>query len=181
MARPMPLQQNEQESEMRRLALIGLALVLASPVFAQDAAKSAALDRFMKAMNADAGYTVIGQGALQSFAPLALMNQGKEQAVGKIIETELVPALRSNRLIYTKALRAAYNKRFTTPELVAISNFIESPAGQKLRKTEADVQTEAASSLAPLQKTIQNAIAPRILAKMKAQGLKVPPPPPAGK
>jgi hypothetical protein len=154
---------------------------LTAPALAQDAAKSAALDRFMKAMNADAGYTIIGQGALQSFAPLAIMNQGKEQAVGKIIETELVPALRSNRAVYTRALRAAYNKRFTTAELNSISAFVESPAGQKLRKSEQDVQSEAAKSLEPLQKNIQTAIAPRILAKMKAQGLKVPPPPPAGK
>jgi hypothetical protein len=177
----MPLLLNEQEILMRLIPLICAALFLSSPTLAQDAAKSAALDRFMKVMNADAGYTIIGQGALQSFAPLALMNQGKEQAVGKIIETELVPALRSNRTVYTKALRAAYNKRFTTTELEAISNFIESPAGQKLRKSEQEVQAEAANSLGPLQKNIQTTIAPRILAKMKAQGLKVPPPPPAGK
>ncbi len=162
---------------MRRLLSLAALMILALPSFAQDAARTAALDRFMRAMNADAGYTVIGQGALQSFAPLALMNQGKEQVVGKIIETELVPELRANRSVYNTALRAAYNKRFTTSELTAISNFIESPAGQKLRKSEAEVQAEAANSLAPLQKKIQNSIAPRILAKMKAQGLKVPPPP----
>jgi hypothetical protein len=166
---------------MRFLTSFALFASLCAPALAQDAAKTTALDRFMKAMNTDTGYTIIGQGALQSFAPLALMNQGKEQAVGKIIETELVPELRNNRVIYTRALRAAYDKRFSTAELTAISNFVESPAGQKLRKSEQDVQTEAANSLLPLQKKIQTSIAPRIIAKMKAQGLKVPPPPPSGK
>jgi hypothetical protein len=166
---------------MRFLPLFSVLLTLSMPAAAQDAAKSAALDRFMKVMNAEAGYTIIGQGALQSFAPLALMNQGKEQVVGKIIETELVPELRSNRAVYNRALRAAYSKKFSTAELVAISNFIESPTGQKLRNSEQGVQAEAAGSLGPLQKKIQTTIAPRILAKMKAQGLKVPPPAVAGK
>jgi hypothetical protein len=166
---------------MRILSIAITSLLLAAPALAQDAAKSAALDRFMKVMNAEAGYTIIGQGALQSFAPLALMNQGKEQVIGKIIEAELVPELRTNRSVYNRAQRAAYNKRFTTAELTAISNFVESPVWQKMRKSEEEVQAEAAASLAPLQKKIQTVIAPRILAKMKAQGLKVPPPPPAGK
>jgi hypothetical protein len=166
---------------MRMLYLMISILFFVSPVFAQDAAKSAALDRFMKAMNAEAGYTILGQGALQSFAPLALMNPGKEQGVGKIIEAELVPELRANRVVYNRALRAAYAKRFSTAELTALSNFVESPPWQKLRKQEQDVQSEAAAALGPLQKKIQTSIGPRILAKMKAQGLKVPPPTPAGK
>jgi hypothetical protein len=169
------------ESKMRFLPIVSLLLAFSMPAMAQDAAKSAALDRFMKVMNAEAGYTMIGQGALQSFAPLAIMNQGKEQVVGKIIETELVPELRNNRAVYNRALRAAYSKRFNTSELSAIANFVESPAGQKLRKSEQEVQAEAAGSLGPLQKKIQTLIAPRILAKMKAQGLKVPSPAPAGK
>jgi hypothetical protein len=166
---------------MRFLSFVMACLVISAPAVSQDAAKSAALDRFMKVMNTEAGYTAIGQGALQSFAPLALMNQGKEQQIGKIIEAELVPELRNNRITYNDALRAAYSKRFSTAELTLISNFVESPAGQKLRKNEQDVQSEAINALAPLQKKIQTNIAPRIIAKMKAQGLKVPPALPAGK
>jgi hypothetical protein len=178
----MPLRLNERgRDDMRIVRLMISIWLFATPVFAQDAAKSAALDRFMKVMNTEAGYTILGQGALQSFAPLALMNPGKEQVVGKLIETELVPELRANRSIYNRALRAAYAKRFSTAELNAISNFVESPPWQKMRKSEQEVQGEAAASLGPLQKKIQTSIGPRILAKMKAQGLKVPPPAPAGK
>jgi hypothetical protein len=164
---------------MRLLFSLAVLTALATPALAQDAAKNAALDRFMKATNADAGYTVLGNGALQSFAPLAVMNQGKEQAVAAIIQAELVPELRTNRVVYNRALRAAYASRFSTAELNAVSAFVESEAGRKLRTTEQQVQAEAAKSLKPLQGKIQNSITPRILAKMKAQGLKVPPPAPA--
>jgi hypothetical protein len=152
--------------------LIASAYMIAAPALAQDAAKSAALDRFMKAVRADDGYSVLGYGAIQSFTPLAAINPGKEQAVGAIVKAELEPQLRKYRPIYSSALRAAYARRFTTAELNSLSVFLESPVWAKLQKAQVEAQDDANKSLVPLQKTIQSTVSPRILAKMKAQGLK---------
>ena len=163
-----------------RFVLLALTLAIALPAQAQDAAKEKALTRFMKAMNSDANYTLLGNGVLQSFVPLIAMNEAKQEQVKAIIQAEVVPELKANRPVYTKALRAAYSRRFTTAELNAAAAFIESPVGQKMRSTERDIQTDALQSLDPLQKKIQATIGPRVLAKMKAQGLVVPPPAPKG-
>ena len=162
---------------MRKLILTAAVLV-AMPAIAQDKAKDAALTRFMKAMNADANYTSIGNGVLQSFVPLIAINQQKQSEVEQIIQAEVVPELKANRAVYTRALRAAYAKRFTTAELNTAAAFIESPVGQKMRVSEREVQVDALKSLEPLQKKIQATIAPRVLSKMKAAGLKTEPPKP---
>jgi hypothetical protein len=162
---------------MRILIIIG-ALLIALPASAQDKAKDAALTRFMKAMSADASYTSIGNGVLQSFVPLIAINQQKQAEVEQIIQAEVVPELKANRTVYTRALRAAYAKRFTTAELNSAAAFIESPIGQKMRLSERDVQVDALKSLEPLQKKIQTTIAPRVLSRMKAAGLKTEPPKP---
>lgn len=160
---------------MRMIALLLAATLTTLPALAQDAAKEAALDRFMKAINVEGGYTALGGSVLQSFAPLVLMNQDKQKVVEDIIKSELVPELKNNRPIYTKALRAAYAKRFNTAELNSASMFIESPLGQKIRVSERDVQGEAFQALTPMQKKIQTVIAPQVLKKMKAAGLNIPP------
>jgi hypothetical protein len=162
-----------------RLAL--LSALITAPAFAQDAAKNAAVDRLYKALNAEQLYTVLGNQALQNFAPLIQNNMEKKDQVIKLIEGEIVPELKANRPTFTRALKAAYAKRFTTAELTAAANFLESTTGKKLSQAQLEVPREAAQSLNPLQAKIQSTVVPRILAKMKAAGMKVPPQGPAAK
>ncbi len=165
-----------------KLVYIALAAaVMSAPAMAQDAAKNAAVDRLYNALNAEQLYTVLGNQALQNFAPLIQNNNDKKDQVIKIIEGEVVPELKANRPTFTRALKAAYAKRFTTAELTAAANFLESATGKKLSQAQLEVPREAAQSLNPLQAKIQNTVVPRILAKMKAAGMKVPPTGPAGK
>jgi hypothetical protein len=159
-----------------------LAAALSTPVLAQDAVKEAAIDRLFVALNADQLYTGLGNQTLSNFAPLIQMNLAKRDQVIKIIEGEVVPELKASRPAFTKALKAAYAKRFTTEELNAATAFLTSTTGKKLSQAQLEVPREASSSLDPLQKRIGTVAVPKILAKMKAAGMKVPPPPPvAGK
>jgi uncharacterized protein len=167
---------------MKKLSIALLtAALIATPAFAQDAAKKAALDRFMKATGADQAYQNIGQQTINAFAPLAQMNPTRQQEIVKIIEAEVIPELRAARPVFEGALRAAYSKRFSTAELTQVAAFWESPAGRKLRASEGEVLKEALGSLGPLQTKIQSTVAPRVMAKMRAAGMQVPPTGPAPK
>jgi uncharacterized protein len=158
----------------KMMTLAALAMISTTAV-AQDAAKNAAVDRLFVALNADQLYTILGNQALQSFAPLVGMNGDKAPQVAKIIEGEVVPELKANRPVFTRAMKAAYAKRFTTAELVQAAAFLESPTGKKISTAQREVPQEAAASLKPMQQKIDGTVVPRIIAKMKAAGLKVPP------
>jgi uncharacterized protein len=167
---------------MRKIILtLSAVFIFTQPAFAQDAAKNAAVDRLFAALNADQLYTILGNQALQSFAPLVSMNGEKAPQVAKIIEGEVVPELKANRPVFTRAMKAAYAKRFTTAELTQAAAFLESPTGKKISIAQREVPQEAAASLKPMQQKIDANVVPRILAKMKAAGLKVPPAAPAAK
>jgi uncharacterized protein len=166
---------------MKRYLAAAILVLATQPVFAQDAAKNAAVERLFVALNADQLYTILGNQALQSFSPLVGMNGDKAPQVAKIIEGEVVPELKANRPVFARAMKAAYAKRFTTAELVQAATFLESPTGKKLSQAQRDVPQEAAASLKPMQQKIDATVVPRIIAKMKAAGLKVPPAGPAAK
>jgi Uncharacterized protein conserved in bacteria (DUF2059) len=160
---------------MRKSILCLSLLVLSTSVFAQKAAANTAVDRLFKALNAEKLYTQLGYQALQSFAPLVGLNGEKGQQVAKIIETEVVPELRANRPIFDRALKAAYTKRMSGAEMTQAAVFLESPAGKKLSDAQREAPEEAAASLNAMKQKMELAVVPRILAKMKAAGLKVPP------
>jgi hypothetical protein len=167
---------------MRNIVLASaLALSIVAPAHAQDAAKEAALTRFIEAVGANQSYNIIGQQALMAFAPLINMNRARQQDAIKIVEGEVVPVLNSNRATYTRALRAAYSKRFTTAELTQGAAFMESALGRKMTQANQEVIAEAAGSLKPLQTQITNQVAPRVISKMRAAGLTVPQEAPARK
>jgi hypothetical protein len=151
------------------------ALLISAPAHAQDAAKNAAVDRLFKALNADGLYTSLGQGALQSFGPFVAVNPTKQKEAAAIIEAEIVPELKANRPVFTRALKAEYAKRMTTAELTQAATFLESPAGKKLSLAQRDAPAIAADSLKSMQTKIDSAIVPRIVSRFKAAGLKTPP------
>ncbi len=156
-------------------ALATLLVAAAAPALAQDAAKAAAVDRLYAALNADQLYTGLGNQALNNFAPLIQNNEPRKEQVIKIIEGEMVPELKANRPAFTRALKAAYAKRFTAAEMTTAATFLESAVGKKLSTAQLEVPREAASSLGTLDTRIRTVVVPKILAKMKAAGLKVPP------
>jgi hypothetical protein len=151
------------------------ALLVSAPAIAQDAAKNAAVDRLFKALNADGLYTSLGQGALQSFGPFVAANPSKQKEAAAIIEAEVVPELKANRPVFTRALRAEYAKRMTTAELTQAAAFLESPAGKKLSLAQRDAPAIAADSLKAMQAKIDSSVVPRIVSRFKAAGLKTPP------
>ncbi len=155
--------------------MIFAAALLSAPVFAQDAAKMAVVDRLFKALNADNLYTSLGQQALQSFAPFVAMNGDKQKQAADIIEAEIVPELKANRPVFTRALKAEYAKRMTTAEITAAAAFLESPAGQKLSLAQREAPAVAAAALKPMQQKIDATVLPRIITRFKAAGLKMPP------
>jgi hypothetical protein len=164
---------------MRASFLVALiALTLAAPLAhaADDPAKSKALDRFLASMNVERAYQAMGQSTLNAFGPLVVLNRDRQQQAAKIIEAEVVPEVRAMRPAFFAALRSAYAKRFTTAELNQISAFLESPAGRKLRASEASVPADTRAALKPFEVKINQTIAPRVLTKLKAAGLKTPEP-----
>jgi hypothetical protein len=150
-------------------------LLFVTPAFAQDAAKNAAIDRLFKALNADGLYTSLGQQALQSFGPFVAMNPTKQKEAAAIIEAEIVPELKANRPVFTRALKAEYAKRMTTAELTQAAAFLESESGRKLSMLQLEAPRGAAESLKPMQTKIDKTVLPRILSRFKAAGLKLPP------
>lgn len=156
-----------------RAAVLASLLVVA-PAFAQDAAKNAAVDRLFKALNADQLYSILGQQALQSFGPFVAMNPDKQKEAAAIIEAEVVPELKANRPVFTRALKAEYAKRMSTAELTQAAAFLESPAGQKLSLAQREAPPIAAAALKPMQTKIDSTVLPRILTRFKAAGLKMP-------
>lgn len=162
----------------KSMASAVLLCLVALPAGAQtiDPAKAKALDRFMAVMNAERAYQAMGQSTLNAFGPLVMLNRDRQQEAVRIIEAELVPEVRAIRPTFFAALRSAYAKRFTTAELNQISAFLESPAGRKLRASDAQVPADTRAALKPFETRVTQTIAPRVLAKLKAAGLKTPEP-----
>ena len=128
-----------------------IATLFISPTLAHaDAAKEAALTRYLTAINAESSYNGVAGQAMSQFVPLVQMNAAKQKDVAAIIQSEMVPILKAAQPAFNKALRAAYDKRFTTAELSQMADFITSAVGTKMRSTERDIGPEVMQSMGGL-------------------------------
>ena len=140
-----------------------------------DAAKDAALTRYLTAINAEADYNEVAGQAMSQFVPLVQMNAAKQKEAAAIIQGEMVPLLKAAQPTFNRAIRAAYDKRFSTAELNQMADFIASPVGIKMRTAQHDIGPEVMQSMGGLQQDMRSKAVPHILAKMKAAGMRVPP------
>ncbi len=159
---------------IRCFTLLILALGIA-PLAHADAAKEAALTRYITTMKAEESYDAVARQTMQPFIPLIQMNAAKQKEVAEIIQSTMLPMLKTEQPQFNKALRAAYDKRFTTAELNQITDFLTSPAGVKMRATELEIGPDVMQAIGPNLNKDVNKAAPVILAKMKAAGMRLPP------
>ena len=152
-----------------------LALVPAAAWAEDDAAKAAALDRLITASGSDDILTQMSEAMLPlMMQPFLAANPGADQAVQAIVSEELLQAVMDVEPLLLEAVRLAYAKRFTLPEIVLMADFLESDIGQKMVREQTPIMMEMMQVGQALGARAGQAALPRIVNRIEDAGLKRP-------
>ena len=164
---------------MTRLSTMMAALVLVlAPVAAwadDEAAKAAALDRLIAASGSGTVLTQMNEAMLPLIMqPFIAANPGADEAVQAIVSEELLGAVTQLQPLLLEAVRLAYAKRFSLPEISAMADFLETDLGRKMVREQGPIMMEMMQVGQALGARAAQAALPRILARIEDAGMKRP-------